>query len=166
MSTTSVSENTPTLNLHAQYVRKEAAIAVVINSLFSALFVFLVFGRRAEVALWGADGVALDFVPQTFIITMITVMVATLLTRKRVRSGVIQRRSGAPARLPQNSFLRALLLALVATIVFGGVMTGLLALLWSGPHSFIAVLIFKIAYGAIVAAVMAALSLRAALNDA
>ncbi len=152
--------------IHARYMRKETLIAMLINSLFSAAFVFIVFGGREQVALWGASGLALDFVPQTFIITVMTVVVATLLTRKRVRHGAVPALTAKPSRLPQNVFLRAALLAVMATVVLGGVATAALAVVWSGPYVFITVLVFKIAYGALVAAVIATLALPAALSDA
>jgi hypothetical protein len=164
MSTIAAADNV-VAGIHARYMRNETLIAMLINSLFSAAFMFIVFGGREEIALWGANGVALDFVPQTFVITMMTVVVATLLTRKRVRSEAVPADAAAPSALPRNVVLRAGLLALIATAMFGGVATAILAIAWSGPYAFAPMLVFKIAYGAMVAAVMATIALRAALRD-
>lgn len=150
---------------HTRYVRNETLIAMLINSLLSAIFTLLVFGRREAIALWDVDGLALDFVPQTFLITLMTVVAATLLTRKRVHQQTIERLSGPPPRLPSNALLRALLFAITATVVFGGLATGVLALVWNGSASFAAIIIPKIFYGALIAALVAPIALRAALRD-
>jgi len=67
---------------------------VIINVLISAGFMFLVFGRAASINLWGPHGLALDFVPQTFMITLMSIVVPTLLTRKRLVRGQSRPLSG------------------------------------------------------------------------
>jgi len=150
---------------HAGYMRRETLIAALINAGFSALAVFLVFGRRDPIEFWGAQGLALDFVPQTFIITLMTVTVATLLTRRRVRQGVIPALPRLQIRFPSNVLLRAMLLGAVATVLLGGAATILLAAFRPSAFEFADVLVLKIAYGIIVAAVTAIPALRAALGD-
>jgi hypothetical protein len=143
----------------------ETAIGMVINALFSTGFAFLVFGGRAEVGLWGPDGLALDFVPQTFAIAMMSVLVPTALTRRRIGGGTLATGGEARPRLPRNLLLRALLMALAAMILLGGTATALLAAAWSGPLNFGAVLPLKIGYGALVALAVTPPALRAALGD-
>lgn len=165
MSVTAPTESAAA-HAHASYVRRETFVAVLINSVLSAVFTFLVFGRRDGIALWGLDGLALDFVPQTFIITLATVVAATVLTRKRVRARGIERLAEVPTRLPSNVVVRAVLLAALATLLLGGAATVVSALMWEGPVGFIAILVPKIVYGAAVAAIVAPFALRAALKDA
>lgn len=148
-----------------RYILVETMIGMVINALFSAGFAFLVFGGRAEIALWGPTGLALDFVPQTFAIAMMSVLVPTALTRRRIRAGTLAPDGTAPSRLPRNLLVRALLMALVATVVLGGVATVLLAAIRVGPLAFAAVLPLKIIYGALVALAVTPPALRAALRD-
>jgi hypothetical protein len=148
-----------------RYILVETAIGMVINALFSAGFAFLVFGGRAEIGLWGPDGLALDFVPQTFAIAMMSVLVPTALTRRRIRTGTLAARGEAPSPLPRNLLLRALLMALAATILLGGTATALLAAIRVGPLTFGAVLPLKIVYGALVALAVTPPALRAALLD-
>lgn len=145
-----------------RYVLVETFIGMVINAAISAGFAFLVFGGRAAVGLWGADGLALDFVPQTFMVALMSALVPSLLTRRRIAAGAI-RAGGPPSPLPRNLLLRALLLALLATILLGGVATLILALVLNGPVPFWTLLPFKIAYGAFVAALITPMALRAAL---
>lgn len=147
-----------------RYIIVETLIGMAINAAISAGFAIFVFGGRAEVGLWGADGLALDFVPQTFMVALMSALVPSLLTRRRIAAGAIHAR-GAPAPLPRNLLLRALLLASLATILLGGGATLILAFLLSGPVAFGALLPLKIAYGALVSALVTPLALRAALAD-
>jgi hypothetical protein len=148
-----------------RYIVTETLISMVVNALFSAGFTFLVFGGRAEIGLWGASGLALDFAPQTFVIAMMCVLVPTALTRRRIRSGTLAPARGAPSRLPANLLIRALIVALPATFVLGSLAIALLAAAWSGPLTLGAVLPLKITYGALVALAVTPPALRVAFLD-
>jgi hypothetical protein len=148
-----------------RYILTETLISMAVNAAFSAGFAFLIFGRRADTGLWGLDGLALDFAPQTFMIAMMSVLVPTALTRRRIGSGALAAGGRAPSRLPGNLLVRALLVALAATVVLGGTATALLAAAWNGPLTFGAVLLLKISYGALVALAVTPPALRAALRD-
>lgn len=148
-----------------RYLLVETSISMLVNALFSAGFTFLVFGGRGEIGLWGPAGLALDFAPQTFVIAMMSVLVPTALTRRRIRSGALAPGRRAPSRLPGNLLVRALLVASGATLLLGGAATAVLAASWSGPLTFGAVLSLKIVYGALVALAVTPLALRAAFLD-
>ncbi|HTU12093.1 MAG TPA: hypothetical protein VMG08_14475 [Allosphingosinicella sp.] len=148
-----------------RYIVTETLLSMAVNAAFSAGFAFLIFGGRSEIGLWGPSGLALDFAPQTFVIALMSVLVPTALTRRRMRSGALERSSGASSRLPRNLLVRALLVAVLATLALGGAATLLLATNWPGPLTFAAVLPLKIVYGALVASVVTPLALRAALLD-
>jgi hypothetical protein len=149
-----------------RYIALETMISVVINVGFSALFFFLVFGRTEQIALWGPGGFAFDYLPQTFMITLMSVIVPTLLTRKRVAEGKVARRESAfGARMPKNVVLRALLLAALASAVLGAVAVLITGSLWSGQPAHSDLRLLKLAYGAVVAAIMTPIGLIAALSD-
>jgi hypothetical protein len=149
-----------------RYVAIETAISVVINVGFSALFFYLVFGRSEHIELWGPHGFALDYLPQTFMVTLMGVIVPTILTRKRVKGGRVARRESAlGARLPRGLILRAILLAGVACVVLGGVAVWVTASFWSGEPAHSNLLALKMAYGGVVATVMTPIGLIAALSD-
>jgi hypothetical protein len=149
-----------------RYIALETAISVVINVGFSALFFFLVFGRTEQIALWGPGGFAFDYFPQTFMITLMSVIVPTILTRKRALAGKVTRRESAFSnRLPRNVVLRALLLAAVAAVLLGAVAVFITDSLWSGQPTHSDLRLLKMAYGAVVAAIMTPIGLVAALSD-
>src|SRR3954464_14008976 len=115
------------------YVVKEVMISIVINSVLSAFFVWLSFSGRQDVPIWGTSGLAVDFLPQTFMISLMSVLVPSALTRKRRRARAVDACEPVLPWLPRNLFLRALLVAIAATILFASAATLLLAALASGP---------------------------------
>jgi hypothetical protein len=151
-------------NSYARYIAVETAISIVINVLISALFMVAVFGRASGIDLWGPHGLALDFVPQTFMISAMSILVPTLLTRRRVRAGILTRRA-SPAPILPHLMVRIVLLALLFTLIFGGLGVLALALTWTGPLRFWQVFPMKLLYGGLVALIATPIGLSIALSD-
>jgi lysylphosphatidylglycerol synthetase-like protein (DUF2156 family) len=149
----------------SRYILAETLISIAVNAAISAGFAFVVFGGRTGIGLWGPDGLALDFAPQTFMIALMSVLVPTALTRRRIRTGAIQKRRGRASYLPRNLLVRALLVASLATVSLGGAAMLVLAATWSGALGFATVLPLKIIYGALVALLVTPPALRAAFCD-
>ena len=147
---------------HRRYVEKETLIAVAINSALSALFAFIVFGGNGAAPV---GDVAFDAFPQSFMIALMTTLVPTAITRRRVRLGAVPPLTGRSPRLPRNLLLRALLVAAAAALVGGGLHWLLLPQLAPPLWAFGAVLVYKIVYGALLALLLAPPILRAALAD-
>lgn len=152
------------MNRHQwRYLRQEAAIGAAITAVLSLVFTLLMFGRTAQVPVFGANGLIVDAIPQNFFGALMCVLVPTALTRKRLRAGKI-----APAptrlRLPRSLFARALLIAAIAAVA-GALLV--LALLAGGPSHwpFVPVLVAKIAYGALLGGIIGGLAVRTALAD-
>ena len=144
------------------YVRRETLVSVAVNAALSAIFAFLVFGGSAAVAT--GDLVA-DAVPQSFMIALMTTIVPTLVTRRRLRAGTVGALARPGSRLPANLALRALLVALLAAAAGLALHWLLLAVAGRAEWQFGAVLAMKIAYGAALAAICAPWLLRRALAD-
>ena len=144
------------------YVRRETLVSVAVNAALSAIFAFLVFGGSAAVAT--GDLVA-DAVPQSFMIALMTTIVPTLVTRRRLRAGTVGALARPGSRLPSNLALRALLVALLAAAAGLALHWLLLAAAGRAEWPFGAVLAMKIAYGAALAAICAPWLLRRALAD-
>jgi hypothetical protein len=144
------------------YIRRETAISIVINTVLSLGFFLLVFGSADAVPVWGVGAYAFDFVPQSFMIALMSTLVPGLLTASRLRAGAVGRLD-APSRWPAALVPRAILLAIVSVVVGAGLAAlGLLALgadavPW-GPA-----LAAKLVFGAALAAVITPIGLRAAL---
>jgi hypothetical protein len=152
------------------YVVVETSISIVINVVLSALFMVLVFGRSAAIDLWGAHGLAGDFIPQTFMISAMSILAPTLLTRQRIRrgsigAGMLNLRSNTVPVPLRNLAARTVSLALLLTLVLGGLALALVAASWSGPVTFWRAFPWKLAYGAIVALIATPLGLKLALAE-
>lgn len=153
--------------VHRRYIARETGVGLVINTIVSVVFALLVARGRTAVPLWGTDGMALDFVPQTFMISFMTALVVTLMTRKRLRRGEMPpleaAHAGLFARMPQNALTRATLIALLLTTVMTPLCVSILTLLSVTRLSFHAFIVMKAVYGAALALLAAPPILRAAL---
>ena len=147
------------------YLAREVLISLLINAILSALFVWLVFGTVSVVPVWGAGGLAFDFLPQTFMISLMSVLVPSALTRRRRRGGAVERCEPFLPWLPRNLFLRALSVAVVSTILFSSAGALLLDAAASEPVPIAIVAAFKTAYGALVAIIVTPLALCVALGE-
>jgi hypothetical protein len=146
------------------YVARETAISVAINMVLSAAFFVALFHGRTPLAWWGADRLVIDFLPQTFMVTLMGALVPSLLTRRRVRSGAVA--FGAANAMPSIGSVigRALLMAVIATLVFGGGAIAVVSLLDLTQISFAAALILKIVFGALLALIATPIALRMTLR--
>ena len=136
---------TPTVS-----IRREAGISVVINGVLSLAFFLGVFGTVSRPLGWMApDNLAIDFVPQSIAVALMSALVPALIARKRLGNG---------------SALRPILIRAALFALAGGVLGGLLALsIGAAGLSTIgwgAALAIKITYGGALGALVATLALR------
>ncbi|MBA3895576.1 MAG: hypothetical protein H0X36_00230 [Sphingomonadaceae bacterium] len=148
-----------------KFVWIQQAVSAVLNALVSALFVWVMFGGLTAVELWGKTGLAFDLVPTTFMITLMTAVALTLVTRAAVRNGQVPPLATSGLPLPRHLLLRAPLLALAATMTLVPLSVGVLRSTWHGDWSYGAVMIFKIAYGVMLGAIITPIVIKAALAD-
>ena len=151
-----------------RYIKIETAISVVFNAVLSAAFAWFGFRGVSEVPLMGAQGMVVDLLPTTFMITFMTANIETLLTRKRMRAGTLAPLLPAPgawAWLPRPWLWRALVLALLATAVAVPAMAGLFLLLGIEGLPFHIFVVYKLVYSALLALLVTPLILRLALGD-
>lgn len=142
-------------------IGREAAISIVINGLLSLAFFLGVFGTQPRLLHWRApDHLALDFVPQSVAVALMSALVPALVARRKL--------AGAPAQhvvSMHGILLRAALFGLV-----GGALGALLAVSIGGlglpPIAWGAALMIKIAYGGALGALVASLALRRLLSAA
>lgn len=145
------------------YVRRETLVSICINVALSFAFFLLVFGTADRVPVAGRNGLAVDFIPQSFMIALMSTLVPGALTVRRVRAGTLPR-STAASRLPTGLLARALLVAVLAVLIGAGIVGGLA--LAAGPSSlgWTTALLIKLGYGGLLAAITTPLGLRAALR--
>lgn len=109
---------------HAEIVRRETALCVVISIAISAVVFALVFGFSGPTAVRGLRGFAFDFVPQAFMVALMGSAVPALVvaSRQNLLPGVqFASVSGKTAIAA-----RAVLVAVAAALALGGAALGLL----------------------------------------
>ncbi|TRW16796.1 hypothetical protein [Glacieibacterium frigidum] len=144
----------------ADHIRRETLISIAINGVLSLVFTAIFFAPFADIAV---PGLAFDFVPQSFAITLMSVLVPGFLTRRKLSAGGVAPLGGRSV-LPRSFVLRALLLAVIAAgvgyvlgLAFDAVV-GVPTLAWGTGAA------IKIAYGVLLAAVVTPIGLRAELR--
>lgn len=162
---TKEAQSTELSDQHRKYVAVETIISALINGFFSLLFVWLFFGDRTHVDLWGARGVAIDFLPQSFVVALMGTLVPALLTRSRLKQGKLAATVAGYRWLPANLFVRALLMAICGTVVGSAIAILLLSTLMSTPLPVLAVYTIKVGYGCLLGGIVTAITLPRALSD-
>lgn len=101
------------------YIIRETLIGSAINGAISAGFYLAVFHGQLAPAVWGGKGLVVDGLPQGFMIGLMSVLVPTLLARKAVADGKLER-TGQGAGAPPNVVVRVLLGALAGLAIITG----------------------------------------------
>jgi hypothetical protein len=153
-----------------RYVAAETGISMVLNSIVSAGFVWLVFGGLSVISLWGPRGMAFDLVPTTFMITLMCTLGLTLVMRVRLRQARAPRLPAeacavACTWLPRNVCFRALTLAMLATFSLVPLTVSGMLVLQIHSASYTHVMLFKILYGAMLAALITPIIILRAMAE-
>ena len=146
------------------YIRRESMLSIAINAVLSLAFFIAAFGLdpAVPVPVAGAGGYALDILPQSFMIALMSTLVPGALTAMRIRK---RRIAGVP-ETGKALLLRALVTALAALAVGAGIALALHVVAGDVRLSWIPALIAKIVYGAALAAAVTPVGLRVALRHA
>lgn len=144
------------------YIRRETAVSMAINAVLSLLFFLAFFHGQDPVKAWGMGQWVFDFVPQSFMIALMSALVPGIQTMKRIRDGAL-RPIDNRSFLPRGLLPRALTLAVAAAILGGGLVG--LAVVVTGIRELpaTAALGLKVAYGAVLAMIVTPPALRAAM---
>jgi hypothetical protein len=152
---------------HRKYIARETAVSTAINVVLSLVFAMAVARGRTAIPLWGAQGIAVDFIPQTFMMMFAMTWAVTLLARKRMRTGQVASRSkggSITAYLPQNAFLRAMAVGLILGSVMCPLSAGALHLFGFDELSAPTFIAMKTLYGAVLTLIVAPVIVSAALE--
>jgi hypothetical protein len=155
--------------LRAKYLASETALSMAINAAISIGFAWLVFHGHDHVPSSGPGGLVRDAAPQTFMITLMSTLVPSLVTRKRMHSGHLDawlrgQLGGSPAPAQKIS-LRALMLALIAMALGLGLNAAVLPVLFPSGLGYGRVFVLKAGYGALVALVITPLAISWVLKE-
>lgn len=146
------------------YIVRETLIGSVINGAISAGFYFAVFNGQVAPAVWGTRGLVVDGLPQGFMIGLMSVLVPTLLARKAVSNGKLER-TGQGAGAPRSLVVRALLGAVAGLAIITGVSALLGLVTGAEAVAFGAGLALKVAAGILLPWALTPAAIRAVIAD-
>ena len=148
-----------------RHIAVEAGVGAAINGILSLAFCLLLFGGAPRVPVAGIHGLMFDAVPQGTMIALMSAIVPTLLTRRRLRRGVFSGVAGSAVRLRGNGLRQALFIAAIAASA--SVLVNAAVLLTGPPDwPFATVAIVKTLFGALLGAITASVATRVALTGA
>lgn len=146
-----------------QYIRRETAVSVAINTALSLAFYLVVFGRSGQVPLWGLGAYVFDFVPQGFMIGLMATLVPSALARKALGQGRITAIPQGPAS-PGCPIRRALLVGATSAGIGAGCAAAASAVAGATTIDWHLGLLLKLAFGATLAALVTPLGLAETLG--
>lgn len=162
---TDYSAPVPTRIASAKHIQTQAITSALINAILNGLIAFFSYRSRGSIPYGEA---AVDILITVFIITFLTAWITVGLARAEVVKGnLILPASIRPRlKLPTGPALRALLIALACTILFGGLfLDGLLYLVSPLEISNWAYIVIKALYTGASGALASALTILSVLHE-
>lgn len=149
------------------YIARESAIGSAINFVIGSAFFLGIFHGQAAPQVWGAGGLILDCLPQGFMIGLMSIIPAMLITRKRAQSGLSLADSASTrTRLPQGVFARGFLVAVMTMISLVAIAAGLAWVTGTSAIPFWPAFVLKAVPGLLVPWIVIPPAIRVALRTA
>lgn len=148
-----------------EYINNQATSSFVINAVLNGLIALLSFRLRSFILY---DELFFDILITVFIITFLTAWIVVGGARQEYRKGNISKDAALNfgKYLPKNAVLRALLIAILIVVVFGGLfLTGAIYLISPAGLTNWAYIILKTLYTGASGALAAALAILSVASD-
>lgn len=152
------------------YLRIETGLSIAINMVLSLVFFLIMFGLAPSIPVAGIGGYAFDFLPQSFMIALMSTLMPGIITAGRIRGGHIRGAHirGAPVAGDAQSvgaLIRRSVLAAAGALLIGFVIAAVLLAVATGamlPWGW--ALAAKLLYDGLLAAIVTPIGLRGALR--
>lgn len=145
------------------YINRETFVNVSINILLTPLFFWIFFGQFDHVPVWGIGNWLFDFVPQSFIIAFMSMLIPSVVAVRAVGAGKVR-----PDNIVQNPIRLLILRGILAGAASAALGTGLVAavIIAAGYNhlGFTWALIIKQIYAGLLAYIITPLGLRLVLG--
>lgn len=99
-----------------RFILREACTGAVLNALLSYGIFRWIFGDIAQVPVRGFGYYLFDFLPQGFMVALMSALVPSLIARRAAAQGRFPGQAPVPGMLPQNLLARSFVFALGALI--------------------------------------------------
>lgn len=144
---------------HWRYLRVETAISVAITALLSTAFAWAIFGSVVPVAA-NDPTFRFDAVAQALIVAFMSAIVPAVLLGRRMRAGLISNAGSRALWWPSGLVRRSLAVAGLVALPAAAAHLGATSSLPDHHFSLAGLLVWKAAYGSIIAAISTAIALR------
>ena len=150
----------------AKYLAVETVGSAVVNGILNFAAAFAIFHSRSLVPAAGPAGLSRDLIGETFLVAALSVLVPSLIARRRRRAGTLPILTNRRPKPTGNLYLRAMIAGLIFTSVLAPCNALLLPRIFPAGVSFHNVLLFKTLYGTILGAITTLIAVRKTLNEA
>ena len=144
----------------AWIVRRETVINMVANLVIGGVGAAIAHGLSGAVPVRGFSAFTLEFIPQSFMITLVSVLIPGFIAARAVRRGKIAALAGAPVRLVPL----ALKLAFAMLMSAGAVLIAFFATIGPETPDWSVVMAIKAGYGALIALCVTSVGARAGMS--
>jgi hypothetical protein len=148
-----------------KYLAIETAASGLVNGILNLAAAYAIFHSRNRIPATGPGSLLRDSVGETFIVTLLSVLIPSLIARQRRRAGTLPTSGARQPRATGNLYIRAIVTGLVFTCVCVACNALLLPLMFPNGVSFANVLLFKTLYGAVVGSMATLLAVRKVLSE-
>ncbi len=149
-----------------KYLATETVSSAICNALLNWLGALAVFHGRAYIPVSGPKGLVMDSIGQTFFVVSLSILIPSLLTRRRQRTGVLPSApSGTRRSKPTNLYLLSLLAGVLAACVVVACNAALLPRVFPASVSHRGAVLFKVVCGAVIGCIASALAISAVLKE-
>ncbi len=146
-----------------KYLATECIGSAIVNGLLNLGAAALLFHGRDYIPVEGPTGLLRDTIGEAFLVTGLSYLAASLISRQRRRSGKLpQTGTSLPTR---NVYIVSLVVALAFTAVFYPLNAWLLPRGFPAGFSFHQVMWFKAIYGAVLGAIASYLAISRAFRE-
>ncbi len=151
----------------SKYLATETTSSAICNGVLNALGGFAVFHGRSLIPIAGPKGLVMDSIGQTFLVVSLSILIPSLLTRRRRRAGVLPPAPiTSPPVKPGNLYVRSLIAGVVLAFLIWACNSFLLPRVFPADISFRSAVLFKTICGAIIGCIASALAISAVLKEA
>lgn len=147
------------MTARARFILREACIGAILNALLSYGIFRLLFRGAPVIPLHGVGNFLFDFLPQGFMVALMSALVPGLFARRAVTSGRFPGEMTAFAILPRALPAKAVVLGFAAMVFAALPMAGLVGLFWNQAIDWPSAAALKVAFGAVVSLAITPISL-------
>ncbi len=149
-----------------KYLAVECAGSGIVNGMLNLGAAYLLFHGRGQIPTGGPTGLLRDLIGETFLVTSLSYLVASLISRQRGRAGTLPRAEGGHSPSTVQVLLWSFLIGLLFTVVLVPSNAWLLPRVFPQGLRFRDVLLFKTLFGAVFGAIASGLAISKALREA